>query len=72
MELLAPEARLLNHGISRPNDEGALSRRSFIGSYVLPDVQLHEIGRVISVMQDLGLEVRDVESLREHYARTLR
>ena len=31
-----------------------------------------EVGQVATTMQDLGFEVRDVESLREHYARTLR
>jgi cyclopropane-fatty-acyl-phospholipid synthase len=31
-----------------------------------------EIGRVQSEMQKRGFEVRDVEGLREHYARTLR
>ena len=33
---------------------------------------LHEVGTVVSVMQQEHLEVRDVESLREHYALTLR
>jgi len=39
---------------------------------VFPDGELHEVGRVVSTMQDAGFEVRDVESLREHYALTLR
>ncbi len=47
-------------------------RSSFIDRYVFPDGELHEVGAVISVMQDSGLEVRHVESLREHYALTLR
>jgi cyclopropane-fatty-acyl-phospholipid synthase len=33
---------------------------------------LHEVGRVVSIVQEAGFEVRHVESLREHYARTLR
>lgn len=40
--------------------------------YVFPDGELHEAGRVISQIQAAGLEVRHVESLREHYALTLR
>ncbi len=40
--------------------------------YVFPDGHLQEVGRVVSALQDEGLECRDVESLREHYARTLR
>ena len=72
-ELLPPGGRLLNHGISRPAGEKArFARASFIDRYVFPDGELHEVGRVISVMQAAGFEVRHVESLREHYARTLR
>jgi cyclopropane-fatty-acyl-phospholipid synthase len=39
---------------------------------VFPDGELHEVGTVVSVMQQQRIEVRDVESLREHYALTLR
>ena len=70
--LLRPGGLLLNHAISRPAGEGALDRNSFPARYVFPDGQLHEAGRVVSALQDEGLECRDVESLREHYARTLR
>ena len=71
--LLAPGGRLLNHGISRPPGESSrFSRNSFIDHYVFPDGELHEIGRVVSIMQQAGFEVRHVESLREHYAKTLR
>ncbi len=72
-ELLRPQGRLLNHGISRPaGGKPELGPRSFIGSYVFPDGELHEVGNVVSSMQSTGFEVRDVESLREHYALTLR
>lgn len=71
-ELLGPGGRLLNHAISRPAGESGLDPDSFVARYVFPDGQLHEVGRVISSLQDQGLECRDVESLREHYARTLR
>lgn len=71
-DLLAPGGRLLNHGISRPSGEGGFDRGSFVDKYVFPDGELHEVGRVVTCMQELGFEVRDVHSLREHYARTLR
>ncbi|HLY84093.1 MAG TPA: cyclopropane-fatty-acyl-phospholipid synthase family protein [Acidimicrobiales bacterium] len=48
------------------------SRDSFLDRYVFPDGELHEVGSVVSVMQEVGFEVRHVESLREHYALTLR
>lgn len=72
--LLRPGGRLLNHAISRPdpNVNGRISPRSFIGRYVFPDGALLEVGTVITAMQELGFEVRDVQSLREHYGRTLR
>ena len=73
-ELLGPSGRLLNHGISRPAGKHAarFSRRGFIDRYVFPDGELHEVGSVVSRMQQSGFEVRHVESLREHYALTLR
>jgi cyclopropane-fatty-acyl-phospholipid synthase len=43
----------------------------FIDRYVFPDGELTGVGRIISAMQDTGLEVRHEENLREHYARTL-
>ena len=70
--LLRPGGRLLNHAISRPPGRAALSKKSFIARYVFPDGELQEVGSVVSAMQSHGLEVRDVESLREHYELTLR
>lgn len=70
--LLQPTGRLLNHAISRPPGNAAFDKRSFIERYVFPDGELHEAGTVVSAMQGQGFEVRDVESLREHYAHTLR
>jgi cyclopropane-fatty-acyl-phospholipid synthase len=71
--LLRPQGRLLNHAIARPpGDRPRFARASFIDRYVFPDGELHEIGEVVSAMQRESLEVRHVESLREHYALTLR
>ncbi len=68
--LLAPTGRLLNHAISKPGGS-VLGRRSFVGRYVFPDGELVDVAEVIRAMQRSGFEVRDVESLREHYSRTL-
>ena len=71
--LLRPKGRFLNHAISSPDTSGGrVPPRSFIGRYVFPDGELIEVGSSITAMQNLGFEVRDVESLREHYALTLR
>ncbi|MFI6314483.1 class I SAM-dependent methyltransferase [Nocardia fusca] len=69
--LLRPRGRLLNHAISSPG--GSIMRnRSFVGRYVFPDGELVDVGEVVLAMERAGFEVRDVEALREHYARTLR
>jgi cyclopropane-fatty-acyl-phospholipid synthase len=68
---LVPGGRILNHCITRP-DNAAKGTGAFIDRYIFPDGELTGSGRIISVMQDVGLEVRHEESLREHYALTLK
>jgi cyclopropane-fatty-acyl-phospholipid synthase len=64
---------LLNSAISRrPGRPVAFSKRSFIDRYVFPDGELEPMATMIAALEGAGFEVRDVESLREHYARTLR
>jgi cyclopropane-fatty-acyl-phospholipid synthase len=79
-ELLPAGGRLLNHAISRPasvtgstaDGRSRFARRSFIDRYVFPDGELHEVGAVVSAIQQTGFEARHMESIREHYALTLR
>lgn len=47
-------------------------RSDFIERYVFPDGELHDVGTMVSLFQAHGFEVRHLESLREHYAITLR
>lgn len=73
--LLQPGGRLLNHGISRPwraQRRGRFARRGFVDRFVFPDGELLEVGSVVTAIQRAGFEVRHLESLREHYALTLR
>ena len=71
--LLRPQGRLLNHAISRrPGKPAAFSKTSFIDRYVFPDGELEPLATVIEALEGAGFEVRDVESLREHYGLTLR
>ncbi|HJS93702.1 MAG TPA: cyclopropane-fatty-acyl-phospholipid synthase family protein, partial [Solirubrobacteraceae bacterium] len=70
-ELLRPGGLFLNHGITRlvphtPEPD------PFISRYVFPDGELHPLADVVGVLQGAALEVRDVESLRDHYGPTLR
>lgn len=69
--LLSPHGRLLNHAISTVGGS-KLGKRSFMYRYVFPDGELLDVGDTVLAMENAGLEVRDVESLREHYALTLR
>jgi cyclopropane-fatty-acyl-phospholipid synthase len=46
--------------------------RGFIKHYVFPDSELLPLGVHVQAAEAAGFETRDVESLREHYAMTLR
>lgn len=72
--LLREGGRLLNHQIARPpwHDESAYRVDPFIDAYVFPDGELAPVGSTVDLLERAGFEVRDVESLREHYALTLR
>ncbi|MEV7421307.1 MULTISPECIES: cyclopropane-fatty-acyl-phospholipid synthase family protein [unclassified Streptomyces] len=72
--LLNPGGRLLNHQIARrpEKDEGSYHVDAFIDAYVFPDGELAPLGRTLTTLEEAGFEARDVESIREHYALTLR
>ncbi|MFM9707150.1 class I SAM-dependent methyltransferase [Streptomyces galilaeus] len=72
--LLKPGGRLLNHQIARRphHDETAYEVDEFIDAYVFPDGELAPLGSTVTQLERAGFEVRDVESIREHYALTLR
>jgi cyclopropane-fatty-acyl-phospholipid synthase len=55
-------------GMRGPSKTGS----DFIERYVFPDGELHVVGTMVSMFQAHGFEVRHLESLREHYALTLR
>jgi cyclopropane-fatty-acyl-phospholipid synthase len=70
--LLRPEGRFLHHAISQVGARRERPLRPTIMSrYVFPDAALLEIGHVASAFHDAGLEVRHLESLRDHYPLTL-
>jgi len=43
----------------------------FIESFIAPDMHMRPVGETVSLIEDGGLEVRDVQALREHYVRTV-
>ena len=63
---------LLNHCITRHDNRHSATAGGFIDRYVFPDGELTGSGRIITEMQNVGLEVLHEENLRHHYAMTLR
>ena len=82
-QLLRPGGLMLNHGIVKEITpafvswgfgllEKYLNDHSFIQNYVFPDGDLRRLSEMNAHAEKVGLEIRDVENLREHYALTLR
>jgi len=71
-QLLQPGGVFLNHGIASRATDKPQHGPSFSDAYVFPDGELVPINLTLRAAEDSGFEVRDVESLREHYALTLR
>jgi cyclopropane-fatty-acyl-phospholipid synthase len=70
--LLKPGGAFLNHGIASRATDPVGHGPSFSDSYVFPDGELVPVNTTLRAAEEAGFEVRDVESLREHYALTLR
>lgn len=43
----------------------------FIESFIAPDMTMRPLGETVAFLERAGLEVRDVQSLREHYVATV-
>ena len=72
-DLLRPQGLFLNHAIAQPGWQlSSKNRDTFSNHYVFPDGELVPVSLSSRVAEESGFEVRDVESLREHYALTLR
>ena len=72
--LLKPGGLAMNHGITLNvvgQDQLGSGIGDFINEYVFPGGELVHISRLVAEMAAQGLECRDVESLRPHYAKTL-
>jgi cyclopropane-fatty-acyl-phospholipid synthase len=70
--LLKPGGVFLNHGITLHVHVPMPKGRFFAHQYVFPDGELRPVHITLRHAEAAGFEVRDVESLREHYIRTLR
>ncbi|MEV0947714.1 cyclopropane-fatty-acyl-phospholipid synthase family protein [Rhodococcus sp. NPDC049939] len=71
--LLRPRGRLLNHAIASVcSRTDAGNSPGLIENYIFPDGEVLPLSKTIDAFERAGLEVRDTEALREHYALTLR
>lgn len=70
--LLRPGGVFLNHAIFVHTMSPPPPKESFIDRYVFPGGELLTLPQTLKAAEAHGFEVRDVESLREHYVYTLR
>ncbi|ORV35206.1 cyclopropane-fatty-acyl-phospholipid synthase [Mycobacterium conspicuum] len=63
---------LLNHCITRHDNRSTSFAGGFTDRYVFPDGELTGSGRIVTEIQEVGMEVLHEENLRHHYAMTLR
>jgi cyclopropane-fatty-acyl-phospholipid synthase len=65
---LRPGGRALIQQMSRRTRPGG---GPFIEAFIAPDMSMRPVGDTVALIEDAGLEVRDVHALREHYVRTV-
>lgn len=70
--LLKPGGVFLCHGIASRAADPPIAAHSLSAAYVFPDGELTPISYTLRCAEEQGFEVRDVESLRDHYKLTLR
>jgi cyclopropane-fatty-acyl-phospholipid synthase len=67
---LRPGGRVLIQQMSRRSN--APGGGKFIEAYIAPDMHMRPVGETACLIEDAGLEVRDIEAMREHYPPTIR
>jgi cyclopropane-fatty-acyl-phospholipid synthase len=65
-----PGGRVLIQQMSRREGDNP-GGGAFIESFIAPDMYMRPVGRTVAMIEEAGLEVRDVHALREHYVRTV-
>ncbi|MDP3892068.1 cyclopropane-fatty-acyl-phospholipid synthase family protein [Nocardioides sp.] len=68
-----PGGRVLVQQMSRQGRGGGKHPGGgpFIESFIAPDMHMRPVGETVALLEEGGLEVRDVHALREHYVRTV-
>lgn len=76
--VLKPGGIYLHHAITRPAKQDARTFRKknkefkLLTKYIFPGGELDHIGNTVTMLEQHGFEVHDVENWREHYQRTCR
>ncbi len=78
-DTVRPGGRVLVQQMSR-GDRGDRGERgkvapgggAFIESYIAPDMHMKPLATTLALLAGSGLEIRDVQAMREHYPRTVR
>lgn len=76
--VLKPGGIYLHHAITRPAKQDAKTFRKknkefkLLTKYIFPGGELDHIGNTVTMLEQHGFEVHDVENWREHYQRTCR
>jgi cyclopropane-fatty-acyl-phospholipid synthase len=72
---LRPGGRALVQQMSRGTGQAGRNAHPgggpFIETYVAPDMHMKPLARTLGHFADAGLEIRDVQAMREHYPRTV-
>ncbi|MBU7600600.1 cyclopropane-fatty-acyl-phospholipid synthase family protein [Streptomyces sp. P38-E01] len=68
--MLRPRGRLLVQQMSRGSV--APGGGAFIEAYIAPDMHMRPVGDTVTLLENAGLEVREVQSMREDYVHTVR
>ena len=70
---LRPGGRVLIQQMSRSNDQPGDKPGGgpFIETYIAPDMHMKPLAKTIGLIADAGLEIRDVQAMREHYPQTV-
>lgn len=70
--LLPEKGIFLNHGITSKHHWSSRPSARFINDYIFPGGELHPLSDFLSVAEETGFEIIDIEGLRRHYALTLK
>jgi cyclopropane-fatty-acyl-phospholipid synthase len=71
-DAVKPGGRVLVQQMSRAGGrKGHPGGGPFIESFIAPDMHMRPVGETVALLEEGGLEVRDVHAMREHYVWTV-